>query len=68
MHANYIRPGGVQYDLPLGLMDDIHDWSTKFNQRIDELEDVLTNNRIFKQRTVGIGTVSAEDALIWGMR
>ena len=68
MHANYVRPGGVQYDLPLGLMDDIYDWATKFNQRIDELEDVLTNNRIWKQRTSGIGILSAEDAVLWGMR
>ncbi|OQV18821.1 NADH dehydrogenase [ubiquinone] iron-sulfur protein 2, mitochondrial [Hypsibius exemplaris] len=67
MHANYVRPGGVQYDLPLGLMDDIYDWATKFNQRIDELEDVLTNNRIWKQRTAGIGILSAEDAVLWGM-
>ncbi|GAU89016.1 hypothetical protein RvY_01615 [Ramazzottius varieornatus] len=67
MHANYIRPGGVQYDLPLGLMDDIYDWARKFNQRIDEVEDVLTENRIWKQRTIGIGVVSAADALYWGM-
>lgn len=67
MHANYIRPGGVQYDLPLGLMDDIYDWARKFNQRIDEVEDVLTENRIWKQRTVGIGVLTAADALYWGM-
>ncbi|XP_055330892.1 NADH-ubiquinone oxidoreductase 49 kDa subunit-like [Paramacrobiotus metropolitanus] len=67
MHANYVRPGGVQYDLPLGLMDDIYDWAIKYNQRLDELEDVLTGNRIWKARTVGIGTVSAEDALAYGM-
>lgn len=48
MHINYIRPGGVAYDLPLGLLDDIYDWVVKLPQRIDELEDMLTENRIWK--------------------
>ena len=55
-------------DLPIGLLDDIHDFLSKFNERIDELEDVVTNNRLWVQRTVGIGTVTAEDALNWGFR
>ncbi|KAH9368118.1 hypothetical protein HPB48_007762 [Haemaphysalis longicornis] len=66
MHAAYIRPGGVSQDMPLGLMDDIYDWATKFGQRLDEVEDLLTSNRIWKQRTVDIGIISAEDALDWG--
>lgn len=66
MHAAYVRPGGVNQDLPLGLMDDIYDWCTKFNQRIDEVDDVLTPNRIWKQRLTDIGIVSAEDALNMG--
>lgn len=66
MHAAYIRPGGVTQDLPLGLMDDIYDFCTKYNQRIDEVDDVLTANRIWKGRTVGIGVVTAEEALNWG--
>ncbi|VDN54614.1 unnamed protein product, partial [Dracunculus medinensis] len=66
MHANYVRPGGVAWDLPLGLMDDIYDWCVKFPQRIDELEDMLTENRIWKARTIDIGLVSASDALNWG--
>jgi len=66
MHAAYIRPGGVSLDMPLGLMDDIYDFSAKFGERIDEMEDVLTANRIWKQRTVDIGIVSAEDALNYG--
>ncbi|MFH4975271.1 hypothetical protein AB6A40_001980 [Gnathostoma spinigerum] len=63
MHVNYIRPGGVAWDLPLGLMDDIYDWAEKFPERIDELEDMLTENRIWKARTIDIGIVSAADAL-----
>lgn len=66
MHAAYIRPGGVSLDLPLGLMDDIYDFSSKFAERLDETEDMLTNNRIWIQRTQDIGIVSAEDALNYG--
>lgn len=66
MHAAYVRPGGVALDLPLGLMDDIYDFTSKFGERIDEMEDVLTANRIWKHRTVDIGIVSAEDALNYG--
>jgi NADH dehydrogenase (ubiquinone) Fe-S protein 2 len=68
MHAAYVRPGGVAQDLPLGLMDDLYDIMSKMNERFDELEDLLTNNPIWKERTVDIGTVSAEDALNWGFR
>ncbi|XP_052864699.1 NADH-ubiquinone oxidoreductase 49 kDa subunit-like [Anopheles cruzii] len=66
MHAAYIRPGGVAQDIPLGLLDDIHEFASKFGERLDEVEDVLTANRIWVQRTVGIGVVSAEDALNYG--
>ncbi len=54
--------------MPLGLMDDIYDWIKKFGQRLDEVDDILTNNRIWKQRTVDIGIISAEDALNYGFR
>lgn len=54
--------------MPLGLMDDIYDWIRKFGQRLDEVDDILTNNRIWKQRTVDIGVISAEDALNYGFR
>lgn len=67
MHAAYVRPGGVNQDLPLGLMEDIYDWARKYLQRLDEVEDLLTANRIWKERTIDIGVVSAEDALNWGM-
>ncbi|XP_027047723.1 NADH-ubiquinone oxidoreductase 49 kDa subunit-like [Pocillopora damicornis] len=66
MHAAYVRPGGVSLDMPIGLMDDIYDFISKFAERIDDLEEMLTNNRIWKQRTVDIGVVTVEDALNWG--
>lgn len=68
MHAAYIRPGGVSQDLPIGLLDDIYEWLDKFGQRIDEMEDLLTNNRIWRARTIDIGVVSSEDALNYGFR
>ncbi|XP_065056726.1 NADH-ubiquinone oxidoreductase 49 kDa subunit-like [Rhopilema esculentum] len=66
LHAAYVRPGGVSQDLPLGLMDDIYDWLLKFGQRIDEVEEMLTANRIWKQRLVDIGIVTAEEAMNYG--
>lgn len=63
MHAAYVRPGGVAFDMPHGLLDDIFKWATAFSQRVDEFEELLTENRIWKQRTVGVGTVTAEQAL-----
>ena len=66
MHAAYYRVGGVHQDLPAGLADDILAWAAKFPTCIDDMATLLTGNRIFKQRTVDIGTVSAEDALAWG--
>jgi NADH dehydrogenase (ubiquinone) Fe-S protein 2 len=66
MHAAYIRPGGVAQDLPLGFCDDVHVFCQHFASRIDEMEEMLTNNRIWKQRLVDIGVVTAEEALDWG--
>jgi NADH dehydrogenase (ubiquinone) Fe-S protein 2 len=66
MHAAYIRPGGVSLDLPLGLLDDIYLFTTQFNDRINELEELLTTNRIWKQRLVDIGVVTKQQALDWG--
>jgi len=56
----------VHQDMPAGLAEDIHAWAEELPAFIDDLETLLTENRIFKQRTVNIGTVSAEDALAWG--
>jgi len=66
MHAAYIRPGGVHQDLPIGLMDDIYEFITKFGQRLDEVEDLVTENRIWISRTKDVGVLSAEDALNFG--
>ncbi len=66
LHAAYYRPGGVHQDLPAGILDDIWAWSEKFPRVVSDIEGLLTENRIFKQRLVDIGTVSAEDAIAWG--
>nr|YP_010394748.1 NADH dehydrogenase subunit 7 [Phytophthora tubulina]DAZ89185.1 TPA_asm: NADH dehydrogenase subunit 7 [Phytophthora tubulina] len=66
MHAAYFRPGGVNQDLPKGLLTDIYIFCEQFNTRLDEIEEMLTNNRIWKQRLVDIGIVSAKDALNLG--
>jgi NADH-quinone oxidoreductase subunit D len=66
LHAAYYRPGGVHQDLPAGILDDIWAWSEKFPKVVSDIEGLLTENRIFKQRLVDIGTVSADDAIAWG--
>ena len=63
LHANYFRPGGVHQDLPRGLAEDIAKFCAQFPKIIDDLETLLTDNRIFKQRNVDIGIVSKQDAL-----
>ena len=65
-HANYFRPGGVAKDLPDGLTDRIAAWMETFPAFIDDIESLLTDNRIWRQRTVDIGTFSAEQAMAWG--
>ncbi|CAF4347648.1 unnamed protein product, partial [Rotaria magnacalcarata] len=59
-------PGGVAFDLPLGFMEDVYKWCEGYARRIDEVDDLLTRNRIWMQRTAGIGIVSAEEALNLG--
>ncbi len=66
MHAAFVRPGGVARDMPAGLAERIADWAAEFPKIIDDVEGLLTENRIFKQRTVDIGIVSKEEALDWG--
>jgi len=65
MHASYIRPGGVNQDIPMGLLLDIYKFIIKFSSRINELEELLTNNRIWKQRLINVGIVTKKEALNW---
>ncbi|MES2729671.1 MAG: NADH-quinone oxidoreductase subunit D [Pseudomonadota bacterium] len=66
LHANYFRPGGVAFDLPHGLVDDMWEWTEELPKCLADIDTLLTNNRIFKQRTVDIGVVTTEEALRWG--
>lgn len=63
LHTAYVRPGGVAFDLPHGLLEDIFKWATAFHHRVDEFEEVITGNRIWKQRTIDVGVVTAQQAL-----
>ncbi len=67
LHAAYFRPGGVHQDLPQALLDDIDAFCDHFLTVLDDIEGLLTNSRIFKQRNVDIGIVSQEDVMNWGM-
>jgi NADH dehydrogenase (ubiquinone) Fe-S protein 2 len=66
MHAAYVRPGGVSQDLPIGLLEDVYTFTKTFSQRLIEIEELLSTNRIWKQRLVDIGVVKAEDAFDYG--
>ncbi|MCA0369850.1 MAG: NADH-quinone oxidoreductase subunit D [Proteobacteria bacterium] len=66
LHANYFRPGGVAQDVPDGLLEDIFDFIQSYPKSIDDMEGLLTENRIFKQRTVDIGVVTKDQAIEWG--
>ena len=66
LHAAYFRPGGVYRDLPKGLLKEIKNWAIKFPTFVKDLENLLSENRIFKQRTVDIGIISPEDAIDFG--
>jgi NADH-quinone oxidoreductase subunit D len=67
LHANYFRPGGVHQDLPDQLVDDIEEWAIEFPEVIDDIDGLLTENRVFKQRNVDIGVVNEEEVLQFGM-
>ena len=62
----YFRVGGVHQDLPLNLIEEIEEWLSGFGKIIDDIETLLSDNRIFKQRTVDVGVVTPEEALNWG--
>nr|YP_448636.1 NADH dehydrogenase subunit 7 [Fucus vesiculosus]AAR29330.1 NADH dehydrogenase subunit 7 [Fucus vesiculosus]AVZ00713.1 NADH dehydrogenase subunit 7 [Fucus spiralis] len=66
MHASYFRPGGVSQDISLGIVDDIYTFAGQFGQRLDEMEEMLTDNRIWQERLVDIGVVTAQEAVNWG--
>lgn len=66
MHANYIRFGGVNYDIPKGFLNDLYIYLSQFLIRLNEIEEMLTNNRIWKQRLVDVGVISYEKALEFG--
>lgn len=66
MHAAYFRPGGVHQDLPANLVEDIGEWCRNFPKTLEDIGELLTNNRIFKQRNVDIGVISLADAWAWG--
>jgi len=66
LHSAYFRPGGVHRDIPDGLTDDIENFCEKFASHIDDTEKLIEKNRIFRQRSVGIGKISVNDALEWG--
>ncbi|MEM9233909.1 MAG: NADH-quinone oxidoreductase subunit D, partial [Pseudomonadota bacterium] len=66
MHAAYFRVGGIHQDVPQELIDDIDNWCDEFPRVLDEIESLITENRIFKQRNVDIGVVSREQAFEWG--
>ena len=67
MHAAYFRAGGVHQDCPPELLEDIYKFCEHFPKVLDDIEGLLTENRIFKQRNVDIGVISRKDALAWGM-
>lgn len=66
LHANYFRPGGVHQDLTTELIDDIEQWCKEFPRALADIESLVTENRIFKQRNVDIGVVSKQEAYDWG--
>ena len=66
LHAAYFRPGGVHQDLPPALIDDIDAWADAFPGALDDIDTLLTENRIFKQRNVDIGVVTEQDIQDWG--
>ena len=66
LHSAYFRPGGVHQDLPPGLIDDIEAWCDVFVKQLDDIDELITENRVFKQRLVDIAIISEQDVLDWG--
>ena len=66
MHANYIRPGGILQDIPIGTLESLYQFIMQFSSRIDEMEDLLSSNRIWQARLIGIGAVNSQKGFLWG--
>ena len=66
MHSSFYRPGGIHSDLPLGLFSDFYIFIEQFSNKLAEIEEMLTENRIWKQRLIDVGVISAKDAKNWG--
>jgi len=66
MHANYIRPGGITQDLPLGTLESLFQFIRQFSSRVDETEDLLSGNRIWQTRLIGIGAINSQKGFLWG--
>ncbi|MCX7343412.1 MAG: NADH-quinone oxidoreductase subunit D [Proteobacteria bacterium] len=67
LHAAYFRPGGVANDVTKSLLEEIYSFTERFPKVVDDIENLVTNNRIFKQRTVDIGIIDSKDAIAWGL-
>ncbi|KAI7821461.1 hypothetical protein BX661DRAFT_194625 [Kickxella alabastrina] len=67
MHSAYVRPGGVAQDIPRGLLQDIYEWADQYPDRLDEVEEMVTSNRVWLARTVDVGKITAKEALDWGI-
>ncbi|KAJ2782057.1 ndufs2, NADH ubiquinone oxidoreductase 49 kd subunit [Coemansia interrupta] len=67
MHSAYVRPGGVAQDIPRGLLQDIYEWADQYPDRLDEVEEMVTSNRIWLARTVDVGKITAKEAMEWGI-
>ncbi|KAJ2758460.1 ndufs2, NADH ubiquinone oxidoreductase 49 kd subunit [Coemansia sp. BCRC 34490] len=67
MHSAYVRPGGVAQDLPRGLLQDIYEWANQYPDRLNEVEEMVTANRIWLARTVDVGKITSQEALDWGI-
>jgi NADH dehydrogenase (ubiquinone) Fe-S protein 2 len=66
LHANYIRPGGVSQDLPLGFLNNLYKFINQYVSRINELEELLSDNRIMQSRLINVGQITSQQALDWG--
>jgi NADH dehydrogenase (ubiquinone) Fe-S protein 2 len=67
MHIAYIRPGGVFKDIPFGFLQELYNFVTQYNSRLNEIEELLTKNRIWKQRLINIGIISVKSSLSFGL-